>query len=389
MQQASELQIQIDDVLSCLGSCAGCILTSSERTITSPDMSWDLLEIIQERTKNYLEDLEKLNRINITFGIADHVLMGADYIAKLHKVGSDIITTGCPSDIEHSAVFFSTSLVAKPSKVLETLRQVHHSISGPISLIPLVVLDGRITKSIKFGPRWKSMVHEAKRLFGKVDLSINLSSSGCCDITPHELIAFAKDYNFSELTVNWAPSLSNAHETIDNIEVINDWIMEFDTLAQGVEWITTSYRPVIEKTINALKCNGSVSSGQVIKDMMESTIRHSLQFDSFGNLMPKLEAVGDITHAPRHGLKVMGNIQHNSISEILQQGIGAVERSAMKIHARGCCGSCEYSPICAGTGFHVATNVVRNTGKYRHKDKCPHLAYNLIRRINSGMQESK
>jgi hypothetical protein len=389
-KKATELQIQIDDVYACLGQCAGCVLAADERQVSNPDMSPAVLDLSVSRLKEHAAAMAPLKRVNVTFGIADHILIGADYIVDLHRRGSEIIKAGNPEDKQHSAVFFTTSLVGKPSKVIAMMRDIRSRIGDEVQLIPLVVLDGRWIEEAKFGLLWKEMVLEAKALFGKVDLSTNLSVDSINVMSPAQLVKFAEENGFDEVTINWAPTLLNAPRTLSDNESMAKWLLEFDALAQaGAEQITTSFRPVIERTIDALMCtyDGTPPSlMSTVTDLVPETILKSIEIDHLGNLLPKFEAIGDITHADRHGMKNLGHIAQASIATLIDKAMPTVARKIATIHAKGTCATCKYSAVCAGTGFHIATNVARLSGVgLDNHGKCPHVAFGLIDRIAEEM----
>ena len=385
--RAGELQIQIDDVHACLGQCAGCVLSAEERRASRPDMSGATMALTVARLEEHAAAVGPLNRINVTFGIADHLLIGADYLVELHRLGSRIVEAGSPADRAHSAVFFTTSLVGRPSSVTAMLREVRSRLEGEVPLIPLVVLDGRLIKAAKFGPMWKEMVTVAKELFGKVDLSTNLSADGVACMSPEELARFAWRNGFDEVTVNWAPTLANAASTLDGHEDVGRWILEFDALAQRRHMLTTSFRPVIERTVDSVMCREGTAPGLVssVEQIVPETVRKSIEIDHLGNILPKLEAIGDITHAPRHGLKALGNVADGPILDTIAKAMPRLLSKVIGIHAQGACSTCRHSAVCAGTGFHVATHVARASGR-SHASKetaCPHFAYDVIDRIVS------
>jgi hypothetical protein len=389
-RKAGELQIQIDDVYACLGQCAGCVLAPEERRAQTADMTEETLALAVAKMREHAAAVGPLNRINVAFGIADHLLIGVDYLEKLHALGSSIIEAGRPSDHAHSAVFFTTSLVGKPASVIAMLREVRARMKGAVPLIPLVVLDGRLIKSMKFGPMWRDMVLVAKELFGKVDLSTNLSSDAVSCMSPQELASFATRNGFDEVTVNWAPTIRNAGSTLSDVAAVTAWLLEFDRIAERKHAITTSFRPVIARTIDAIMCRDGYAPSLIgaVEGIVPETIRKSIEIDHLGFVLPKLEAIGDITHADRHGLKALGHLSEGTVEEIIERAMPRVLSKIIGIHAQGACSTCRYSAVCAGTGFHVATHVARKTGHSQAFDEeaCPHVAYALIDAISSQMK---
>lgn len=389
MKKADELQIQIDDVYACRGLCAGCVLSATERKSDLPDMSEFTLTQTEDALVQYAYECKPLKRVNVTFGIADHILMGVDYLVKIYQSGSRIVAAGQPSDTDHSAVFFTTSLVGKPANVVAMLKETRRRISGDVPFLPLVVLDGRLMQATKFGPMFREMVLTAKDLFGKVDLATNLSTDAVAAMSPDELIEFAEINGFDEVTVNWAPTIENAERTLSDVQTITNWLIRFDELAVERPWIGTSFRPVIERTVNSVMCrsDGSPNLMTAAREILPETVAKSIEIDHLGFVLPKLEAIGDITHAERHGFKPLGHINDGALSDTIRKATKGFVQSVIREHAKGACAECDRTAICAGTGFHVATKVARMTGAGDPEEHgCPHVAKALIDRIAGRME---
>jgi hypothetical protein len=379
--RATELQVQIDDVHACLGQCAGCVLAQDERKGKVPDMDGQTLELAVERMVEHARSMRPLKRVNVTFAIADHILMGKDYLKRIHDLGSRIVRAGEPASMEYSGVFFTTSLVGKPDKVMAMLRELRAEIEGDVPFIPLVVLDGRIINATKFGAQWREMVLLAKSLFGKVDLNTNLSVEAIGMMTPDELADFADGNGFDDVTVNWSPTLANAAHTLSDNKAMADWLIAFDDLSRSKDALTTGYGQYIDRVVeNAARdaaAGGLPNLADYVRSVVPETIRKSVEIDHRGNLLAKFEAVGDIPHAPRHGFAPLGHIRDGSVADILDRGAKKMIVDVVSIHSRGSCVTCRYNAVCAVTGFHVATKVGRTTAM-GGKEGCPHVAFPLI-----------
>lgn len=383
-RRATELQIQIDDVYACLGQCAGCILSSSERKGSTPDMSPAILDLTIARLIEHAASLAPLKRVNLTFGIADHLQMSDEYLIELHRKGAQVVRAGRPTDPEHSGVFFTTSLIGKPAEIIGRLQHLRDNTDRDVPLLPLVVLDPRLMKASKFGPMWREMVIAAREMFGEIDLSINLSDEAVAAMPPEELIAFADANAFNEVTVNWTPTLLNAHHTLNDIDATRNWLVGFDEIARHKAYIGTSFRPVIQRTVDSIMCRAGAdipSMRETVQHILPETVAKSIEIDHLGNLLPKLEAVGDNAHSERFGLRSMGHLSEGSIGSLIERFMPGMVRSVVAEHSKGACASCPVSALCAGTGFHVATHVLRATGHKEALDECPHVARTLIERI--------
>ena len=384
IKRASELQIQIDDVYACLGACAGCILSASERRSARPDMAPEILDLTINRLIEHASSMAPLKRVNLTFGIADHLQMSDEYVIDLHARGAQVVRAGRPTDPQHSGVFFTTSLIGKPAEVIARLQHLRDNTDRDVPLLPLVVLDPRLMKATKFGPMWREMVIAAREMFGEIDLSINLSDEAVAAMPPEELIAFADANAFNEVTVNWTPTLLNAHHTLANIEATRRWLVGFDEIARHKAYMGTSFRPVIQRTVDSIMCHAGAdipNMRETAAHILPETVSKSIEIDHLGYLMPKLEAVGDNAHSERFGLRSMGHLSEGSIASLISRFMPGMVRSVISEHSRGACAGCPVSALCAGTGFHVATHVLRATGHHESLDECPHVARTLIERI--------
>ena len=79
-----ELQVQIDDVMACPGRCPGCALSASERRSATPDMGVDVLARVAKSVAQYARVLGPKS-VNVTFGIADHFLIGEEYVHDIYR----------------------------------------------------------------------------------------------------------------------------------------------------------------------------------------------------------------------------------------------------------------------------------------------------------------
>lgn len=384
MKHNNELQIQIDDVYACLGQCPGCMLSVVERKVREPDMSFDTLEKVIQRLRDYVLELDySLDRINITYGLADHMLMDDDYIVKIHDMASEIIKLANPTEKHYSSVFFSTSLVGKPRVLSERLKNIRSKINNEIQLIPVVVFDPGLFSSLKFGPEYKKLIIEAKEIFGKIDLSINISNDTIEKYDANNLYSFAIDNEFDEVTINWIPTDDNLKYTSRDLNEIANFLIDFDKLIQSENKVICSYRPVLMRTIDATMCfaNEDWSILKSVNSLIPNTFPRSFQIDEKGNLLPKFEAIGDIIQSDRFGFKTFGNLHDSSISEILSTALPQVQKNIFKsYYSYKECSTCDVSPICAGTGFHVINNVYKNS-EYQTfgVDGCPHIAKKMIK----------
>jgi hypothetical protein len=384
MSHPSELQIQLDDVYACPGNCGGCVLAAAERRVQGADMSDAVREGVIARLEEYVKARPRLDRLNITWGIADHLLMEDEYIAALYRDGCRVVRAADPVDRDHSAVFFTTALIGKEERVMPRLEKLAGLWRDEgIRFIPVAVMDPGLARREGFGPKYRGMILETRRLFGKVDLSVNLADDIISSVAPEELHDFAADNGFDELTLNWVPTLGNLDRTAGGMEALGDWLIRFDAHLSRENRISSSFRPVILRVIDSVMCK---SDGQMpgyaeaAAALIPESFRRSIQIDHEGHLMPKFEAIGDVPQNPRFGYPDLGNVLDTPLMELLEREIPVVTRRAIAAHANTrACADCTFAGFCAATGFHVVNHVLRKSGHDEGRAACPHVGQRLFR----------
>jgi hypothetical protein len=396
---SNEIQIEIDDVYACPGHCPGCVLSSIERKSQEPDMKFDILTESISKLIKYVPTLHNLEKINLTYGIADHFMMSNEYLAKLYHLGADLIEkTGLKN--QYNGVFFTASMIGKHELIMEKVKFLHEeSKKRNIPFYVIAVLDPKNLYHKTFADVYKRNIIETNKLIKKVDLSINLSDSAIQNITPEDLYNFALENEFDEVTINWTPTEDNIKFVYFNQQILVKWLIDFDNLISTNEKLSTSYRPVIKKTINNLMCKTSDyidnSFQEDIKMHLHELVKKSIQIDNNGNIFPKYEAIGDVAHTPRLGIKAWGNIVDNkSIEDIINEGLLETEKFVIKQFTQEPCMSCEYNRFCANSGFHIYNFILNKSDITKEeKDKnltemgCYHPAKSLFKHYYSQMEK--
>lgn len=385
---SNEIQLEIDDVYGCPGHCPGCALSSLERKSNLPDMPWHLLQASIRKLIEYIPSLKNLEKVNLTYGIADHFLMSDEYLKKTYHLGADLIEkTGYKN--EYNGVFYTASMIGKHDRIMEKVKLLHtESQKRGVRFYVIAVLDPKNLYHPSFAPTYKKNIIETNKLIGKVDLSINLSEEAIDKITPIELFNFALDNQFDEVTINWTPTKDNIEFVYFNQEKLANWLIEFDDLLKNSK-LSTSYRPVMKKTINNLMCktqdNSDTNLQEDIATNLLELVTKSIQIDDKGNFFPKYEAIGDIAHTPRLGITAWGNVMDSqSIEQIINKNLIQTEKFVIKQFTKSPCLSCEYNRFCANSGFHIYNHVLNYAvpkeilQKNIQKHGCYHIAKKMF-----------
>lgn len=397
---SNEIQIEIDDVYACPGHCPGCVLSSIERKASMPDMREETLLNSINKLIEYVPSLSHIEKINLTYGIGDHFLMSNEYLAKIYHLGADLIEKTNLKN-KYNGVFLTASLIGKHELIMEKIKALHQeSLIRNVPVYVIAVLDPKHLYHKKFADVYKKNIIEANKILNKVDLSINLSEEAIDNISPQELYDFALINNFDEVTINWVPTQDNIEYVYFNQEKLADWLISFDKLLSKDDLLSTSYRPVIMKTINNLMCKTANEKNNLnddIKMHLPEITKKSIHIDEKGNVFPKYEAIGDVSHTPRLGIKEWGNVNsEESLKSIIDKGLLETEKFVLKQFYREPCLSCDYNNFCANSGFHVYNYVLNKNLLFKNKVKktiseenCYHTAKKLFKHYHSEIQKNK
>jgi radical SAM protein with 4Fe4S-binding SPASM domain len=391
---SNEIQIEIDDVYGCPGHCPGCTLSSLERKSDHADMAPEVMVNAINKLKQYVPTLKNLEKINLTYGIADHFLMSKEYLAHTYDLGASLIEEANLSN-PYNGIFYSASMIGKHELIMEKVRFMHDlSKKRGIPFYIIAVLDPKHLYHKKFAEVYKKNIIETAKLIGKVDLTINLSEEAINFITPQDLFEFALQNHFDEVTINWTPTFDNLQFVYMNQQKLASWLLEFDRLISDSKKLDTSYRPVIIKTINNLKCKQpeqELSFQENLEYNLPELVHKSIQIDDKGNIFPKYEAIGDIAHTPRLGFEPIGNVmQEQGISEMFERHINITKKNVTKQFLQEPCDSCEFNQYCANSGFHIYNHVLQKAAKKDinismalknniEQHGCPHVAKQMFK----------
>lgn len=391
---SNELQIQINDVYACPGHCPGCSLSIVERKSSNSDMNITTLINAIEKIKDYVTNFNNLEKINITYGIADHFLMDEEYLETTFNLAADLIEFANLSN-PHNGVFYSVSMIGKHEKIMEKVKFLHQlSLQRGVPVYFNAVLDPKNLYHKKISQAYIDNVRETNNLIGILDLSINLSNEAIEFLSPQELFKFASDNKFDKVNINWTPTSDNLDLSYIEHDKFTHWLIEFDKLIQTTE-MEISYRPSMTKIINSIQCKSTQFTDnqdfqQTLDNFLKETMLKTFQIDEKGNLFSHFEGIGDVSHSPRLGFKPLGNVNAStSILDMIQSNIIQTKKVITKEFISEPCASCKHNIYCANTGFHVYNNVLRNAVKSNptikklvsdnvEKYGCPHIAKTMF-----------
>ena len=389
---SNELQIQINDVYSCPGHCPGCSLSTLERKSNNSDMQPITLVNAIEKLKSYVKNFDNLEKINITYGIADHFLMTNEYLENTFHLAADLIKDANLVD-PHNGVFYSVSMIGKHEKIMDKVRFLHSlSKERNVPVYFVAVLDPKNLYHQTFSKTYSQNIIKTNELIGILDLSINLSEEAISFLSPQQLFEFSLKNNFDKVNINWTPTSDNLEFSYMDNEKLAQWLIDFDKLVATTD-MEISYRPSMMKIINSIRCQSfSLENDfqQTLNNYIQEIMYKTFQIDEHGNIFTHFEGIGDIAHSPRLGFKPLGNVNDNkSILNMITEHMNHTKKIITKEFVMEPCTSCDYNIYCSNTGFHIYNNILRNAVKTRPEFKvkvqsnidkygCPHIAKKMF-----------
>lgn len=388
---SDEIQIEIDDVYGCPGHCPGCILSTVERKTVNPDMDINLLEKTISKLINYVNSLNNIDKLNLTYGIADHFLMDNEYLKRTYNLGADLIEKTNKNN-GTNGIFYTASMIGKHENILNKVKYLYEiSKERKVPFYIIAVLDPKNLYRKNFADIYKNNIIKTNELIGKVDLSINLSEEAIDKVSPQEIYEFTVNNHFDELTINWTPTNDNINYVYLNQTKLLNWLIELDEIIEkNNDLIGTSYRTVIKRTINSIMCKSDNllmnDFNQEVKMKMNELVTKSIQVNEKGDIFPKYEAIGDIAHSPRFNINPWGNINQDiEISEIIKNNIINTEKFVLKQFIKEPCLNCEYNKFCSNSGFHIYNYILNNNKSIKNivsdnikNNSCYHIAKGLF-----------
>ena len=370
---SNEIQIEIGDVYGCPGHCPGCALSSLEKKGTDPDMDFNVLKLSIEKLIPYVKSLKNLEKLNLTYGIADHFLMSNEYLEKTYHLGADLLEkTGMNNG--QNGIFFSASMIGKHQNIMNKVEYLHKvAQKRGVPFYIIAVLDPKNLYRKNFAEIYKNNIIKTNELIGKVDLSINLSEEAIDNISPQDIYDFTIENHFDELTINWIPTHDNINYVYFDQKKLKNWLIELDKIIEkNGEKIGTSYRTVMLRTINSVMCSSDSNLdndfSSEIKMKLNELVGKSIQISDKGDIFPKYEAIGDVPHSPRLGIEAWGNItEDKSIEQIINDGMNKTEKFILKQFVKNPCLGCEYNKFCSNSGFHIYNHILSKNLNIRDK----------------------
>jgi len=364
----------LETALACPGQCPGCMIPATLRRGREPAMPTDRVDQALAAFGRQITDLGDIHSVEFNCGIADHMILGGDYLASLYDRFLGLCDTPGLTN-EDSEFEFTTALYGSEAKLLATLERMARAAEGRLPIKPVVVIDPTLRRvAPKLWREQQAMLAKALQVFGNpVDVAINLSLQAVDAMTPAEMFDLFLDRAVPEFKVNWVPTAGNLADTAAELDRIEDWLIAYMQLAadsafpQNAELISVT-RSLLEGADQGLGDDADLT--EHLTAVCRRHVPAHLFVTADGSVSALMEAVGDIPFHPAQGLVPVAHLDQGPLQPQIERAIPRLVATLVRGVSRPACGACPHRLACAGSAYPAYAHVLRKAGS--RPDRCPH-----------------
>lgn len=343
------IQILLETVLRCGGTCSGCALASLER-LEKSQINW---EDLQQRFKDVnalltKENFDDVESVTVFLGQGDHFLLSDEDIILFMSHLKGMIPEGLRTK---SNTFITASAIGKNEDTFRKMDLFYRlSIENKTPFFIQVVFDPKkIVVDKSFKKIYLNNILYFKKKCGMTELTVNLGEDVFNSMNAQYFHDWIIENGFIHVEMNWVFNIQTQQMWKEKSSQMLSWLQDLLILNAKEHLYEINFIPFLSKIINDKK----LSMEDVISNI-EKSLGNNFYIDSKGNQYPS--QVGMINNLI-------------PIKERLSQSDALPLRShAVKIYnsfmKNKTCSSCQYLNTCAQTG-------VVSWLKYEKEGKCP------------------
>lgn len=379
------IQILLESVVRCGGSCSGCALSSSER-MTKIDFNFYNFEKQLKLVYHYIkkEKLEDIESISLFLGQGDHFLLDTNDIHKF----TNLINNYIPTEYKYKMnVFISASAIGNISNITEKMELFYEKfLEYKIPFFIQTVFDPKkvvLNKNQKFKPIYMQNINYFKNKCGMTELTINLGDDFLNYLKPIEFHNWLIDNGITHVELNWVLNDNTKKMFFNNYQQMYQWLKNFviiyendsnkyeinflPFLQRHFKFLDFDYLKMNENILDSLENNlyidfyGNVSSGQM------GMINNFTPLEQRSNQIQKINIFQKLNKLTPYDeqieiLNFIENIKLNNLN------------LSKKIHKSylldSSCIECDLKSTCSISGTYPLKNEFKNSSLF-NKTECP------------------
>lgn len=275
------IQILLETVVRCGGSCSGCALSSFER-MSSGSIDWDILKNKAIDINNYLLKREKegdIESISLFLGQGDHFLLSNEEMKSFVEIAGSIV----PDSLKHKTVLFITaSAIGKEAVIKEKMDMFYDLfLEKNMPFFIQVVFDPKKMKvTEKFSNIYINNILYFKQKCGMTELTINVGNDLFEAMSPSEFHDWVLQYGFKHVEMNWVMNAQTKDMWKLNYKKMFDWFKEYLEINFNDHQYEINFIPFLAR---AFKFNDGTLSNKQLVDSIKKQLVENLYIDKKGH----------------------------------------------------------------------------------------------------------
>lgn len=343
------IQILLETVLRCGGTCSGCALASLER-LEKSQINWDDLKQRFNDVNLLLskEDFNEIESVTVFLGQGDHFLLSDDDIKSFMGLLKNMIPEGLRVK---SNTFITASAIGKNEDTFRKMDLFYKlSLENKTPFFIQVVFDPKkIVVDKSFKKIYLNNILYFKKKCGMTELTVNLGEDVFNSMTPKYFHDWIIENKFIHVEMNWVFNIQTHMMWKKKSHEMLSWLQELLLLNAKEHLYEINFIPFLSK----ISGDKNLSMEDVVSNI-ERSLQSNFYIDSKGNQYPA--QVGMINNL----IPIKERLSGSDAIPLKSHAI-KIYNSFMKNKT---CSSCQYINTCAQTG-------VVSWLKYESEGKCP------------------
>lgn len=351
-----ELKFAIEAMTQCGASCIGCFLTPELRQ-AQDFWTEDKFRNASFFIKKVINDFKQKNDINefaFNMGQGDYFHLSENQIKQVVDFLYDI------GDGKGSA-FITASGITNHEKLKIAVDNFYsYSIFKKQPLLIDFVLDASKLNNNKIIDLYIKNIYYIRKIFGHIDVNININSDSVKNITPAFINDFMLNNELNFLAINIVPAYHNQNDLKKSWHQIISWLNELYNIWEHTGGYQLNYANAIVSQMAAFVDDESLS--ETVNTSIKQILKRAFVIDNKGDLFFQQAGFGDLPLTNRNGFEKILNINDKNISlNQIDYNAQKISNSIIRSFSHSTCADCQFSKLCSGIGMIATKKLIKES----------------------------
>lgn len=362
IKEKVNLQISIETMLRCSGSCSGCALTNIERdkadSFHLDDLKNKMIFLynwLNESNNNIKKENKELEAITVFLGQGDHFFLEDNMIDLFVQVVND----GLPEHLkEKTVIFITASAIGKFDNIKRKSDLFFNaSLKYNIPFFIQVVFDPKkYVETNKFKDIYMDNILYFKNKFGMTELSMNLGDDVFTTMSALDFHNWIKAYDFKHVELNWVMNSLTYKMWENSYEPMWDWLLKWIELGWKEKTYEINFIPFLVRYFKVIEHELFDFEKEFEKEYLRNLYVNyngdvlSAQMGLIGNLTTNKDRTATLNNIPLKKYEPNIHISNFNLTDWKLLGIKEMKNHMKKFKLSKPCATCEYNNFCSMKG---------------------------------------